>query len=180
MPLTSRLALTSARMIIHGRLMLRHTIGRAFEVRREMPVLVDPLPTRSSNERAASQPRFGTQTRARAKKNNKNIADNIRASDTAARSAHAVEVMRREQQTSWEQLRLNARQRETILERCGELLKTYQKFMSRLRGWERLRLREPVQDQPPLQTIEMVRSELESAESELSRQTMRDERWRAK
>ena len=52
-------------------------------------------------------------------------------------------------------------------------MKTYQKFMSRLRGWERLRLREPVQDQPPLQTIEMVRSELEAAESELSRQTMR-------
>ena len=45
--------------------------------------------------------------------------------------------------------------------------------MAKLRGWERLRLREPVQHQPPLQTVDMVRSELEAAESELSRQTMR-------
>ena len=59
-----------------------------------------------------------------------------------------------------------------------ELLKTYQKFMS---GFVvgGLRLREPVQDQPPLQTIEMVRSELESAEA-FSRQTVAAERWRAK
>ena len=108
------------------------------------------------------------------KKSGSNNTDRSGAEDDLARSAHAVEVMRREQQTSWEQLRLNgARQRETILERCGDLVKTYRKHAAKLRGWERLRLREPMQDQPPLQTIEMVRSEVDAAESELSRQTMR-------
>ena len=40
-------------------------------------------------------------------------------------------------------------------------------------GWERLRLREPVQDMPPLETVEMVRAEVDAAEAELARQSMR-------
>ena len=36
-----------------------------------------------------------------------------------------------------------------------------------------MRLREPVKDLPPLETVETVRAEVEAAENELSRQTMR-------
>lgn len=145
----------------------------------EVSVLVDPLPTRDAGRKSRMPTAFKdlNQSEDDKKSGSISISDSTGSSwmeNDAARSAHAVEVMRREQQTSWEQLRLNgARQRETILERCGALVKTYRKHSAKLRGWERLRLREPVQDQPPLQTVEMVRSEVDTAESELSRQTMR-------
>ena len=48
--------------------------------------------------------------------------------------ALAAEIMRREQLTSWEQLRLNAaRQRETLLERCQGLHNTYKQLNTKLR-----------------------------------------------
>ncbi len=140
--------------------------------------------------------------------------------DPAATAAFAAEVRRREQLTSWEQLRLNgARQRESILEKRQGLHSVYGGQMAKLRvrcslaldagsvvfvwfrcvdahihtylcrarlhirrstrnvcliqGWERLRLREPVKDLPPLETVETIRAEVEAAENELSRQTMR-------
>ena len=46
-------------------------------------------------------------------------------------------------------------------------------FNFKKQGWERLRLREPVQDMSPLETVEMVRAEVDAAEAELARQSMR-------
>ena len=46
-------------------------------------------------------------------------------------------------------------------------------FLKKSQNWERARLREPAQDLPPLETIDMVRAEVETAEAELARQSMR-------
>ena len=46
-------------------------------------------------------------------------------------------------------------------------------ILKKSQNWERARLREPAQDLPPLETIDMVRAEVETAEAELARQSMR-------
>ena len=84
------------------------------------------------------------------------------------------EIMRREQLTSWEQLRLNAaRQREVLLDSSDSLLADYKRKMAQLKEWERRRCSKFVNDQSQLDTAESMRAAVANAEAELVRQVSR-------
>ena len=83
---------------------------------------------------ATNTPRPTIATAWSSNNNNNNDGQDTSTSSSISPAVRAAEITRREQLTSWEQLRLNAaRQRESILEKAQGLSDTYRRFNTKLR-----------------------------------------------